>query len=219
MPYVAAPELHNVHLPAPVGSHLKVGIAWDGPPVNPRDRGRVFSLGPFVDLFDLQGIAFYGLRRDDAAADDITDAACEALISPIGGRLEDHADTAAVVAQLDLVIAVDGPLVHVAGALARTVWTLLPYAADWRWLSKRDDSPWYPTMRLYRQAEPGDWDGVFGRLRRDLADLIKTARWRCRRPPPPNPRAKRGLQFRRQGEPDAPDNGRNRNCRTDVPAR
>jgi Tfp pilus assembly protein PilF len=174
VPYLAAPELHNVHLPAPIGSHLKVGIAWDGPAANPRDRGRVCPLLPFVNLFDLPGIAFYSLATGELAAEDIAAAACEALITPVGDRLEDFADTAAAVAQLDLIIAVDSPLVHIAGALARPVWTLLPAAADWRWLTDRDDSPWYPTMHLYRQAEAGRWDDVFASLRRDLAALVRS---------------------------------------------
>ena len=74
----------------------------------------------------------------------------------------------AAIAELDLVITVDTAVAHLAGAMARPIWTLLPFAPDWRWLLERDDSPWYPTMRLFRQAHQGDWDGVFDRVGRAL---------------------------------------------------
>ena len=84
-------------------------------------------------------------------------------------ELHDFADTAAFIANLDLVIGVDTAVVHLAGALGRKVWTLLPYSPDWRWLLNRDDSPWYPTMRLFRQPGPGDWATVVGNVVESLS--------------------------------------------------
>ena len=86
-----------------------------------------------------------------------------------GAALTDWADTAALLSLLDLVITVDTATAHLAGALGRPVWTLLPYCPDWRWLLGRSDSPWYPSTRLYRQHRRGDWDPVIQRLREDLA--------------------------------------------------
>ena len=88
-----------------------------------------------------------------------------------GGALRDYGDTAALLAECDLLISVDTSVAHLAGALARPVWLLLSFAADWRWLLGRCDTPWYPTMRLYRQPEPGDWDSVIAAVRRGLEIL------------------------------------------------
>jgi ADP-heptose:LPS heptosyltransferase len=94
--------------------------------------------------------------------------------------LADFADTAAVIAQFDLVIAVDTAVAHLAGALAKPVWILLPQVPDWRWLLDREDSPWYPSARLFRQPQIGDWDSVIARLgqelRQELAKVTKTRR-------------------------------------------
>ena len=87
----------------------------------------------------------------------------------------DFADTAAIIANLDLVISVDTAVAHLAGALGRPVWLLSRFDGCWRWLHGRDDSPWYPTMRLYRQERPLDWTGVVARLRRDLIALARNA--------------------------------------------
>jgi ADP-heptose:LPS heptosyltransferase len=86
--------------------------------------------------------------------------------------LRDFADTASVVAQLDLVISVDTSMAHLAGALARTTWVLLPFAPDWRWMLDREDSPWYPTVRLFRQTAPGDWAAVVHRVRDALLEQV-----------------------------------------------
>ena len=104
-----------------------------------------------------------GLREGDAGA-------VEGLATVHGG-LRDYADTAALATLMDLVISVDTSVAHLAGALGRDVWLLLPYEPDWRWLLGRHDSPWYPTARLFRQARPGDWDQVFATLRGELAQL------------------------------------------------
>jgi hypothetical protein len=113
--------------------------------------------------------AFISLQKDarpsDRAALEQTD------IVDLTSHLTDFAETAALVSCLDLVISVDTSVVHLAGALGRPVWTLLPYSPDWRWLLDRDDSPWYPTMRLFRQTAARDWAGVVDRVRTELAGL------------------------------------------------
>ncbi|MEM9513188.1 MAG: glycosyltransferase family 9 protein, partial [Cyanobacteria bacterium P01_E01_bin.48] len=85
-------------------------------------------------------------------------------------RLKDYGDTATVINQLDLVISVDTSVAHLAGALGKPVWIALGYNPDWRWLLERDDSPWYPTARLYRQPQPRDWASAFERIARDLSE-------------------------------------------------
>jgi ADP-heptose:LPS heptosyltransferase len=90
----------------------------------------------------------------------------------LSGQLTDFEDTAAVLAQLELVISVDTSVAHLAGAMGIPTWILLPYAPDWRWFLNRDDSPWYPTVRLFRQTEPGNWDSVMTRLADALANEL-----------------------------------------------
>ena len=93
-------------------------------------------------------------------------------LTQLGPQLDDFYDTAAALAALDLLISVDTSVAHLAGALGRPVWLLLPYAADWRWLRKRDDSPWYPTIRLFRQDQDGSWQTVFQVIAGELAKLV-----------------------------------------------
>ena len=113
--------------------------------------------------------AFISLQKDPRPADK---AVLERTgIVDLTSHLTDFSETAALVSCLDLVISVDTSVVHLAGALGRPVWTLLPYAPDWRWLLDRDDSPWYPTMRLFRQTAARDWADVLGRVRAALAGL------------------------------------------------
>lgn len=167
IPYLFAPDLHSAHLAVAPGTRLNVGIAWAGKPTHRNDRNRSCPFFHFIELMDTPGVAFYSLQKGERAAD-LRDAACEALVADAGAVLHDLLDTAAVVEQLDLVITVDTALAHLAGAMGRAVWVLLPYVPDWRWLMGRDDSPWYPTLRLFRQERPGDWAGVFLRVREAL---------------------------------------------------
>jgi ADP-heptose:LPS heptosyltransferase len=88
------------------------------------------------------------------------------------GDIDDFSDTAGIIMNLDLIISVDTAVAHLAGALGKTVWTLLPFAPDWRWMLNREDSPWYPTMRLFRQASPGDWGSVISKVHDELEKII-----------------------------------------------
>jgi hypothetical protein len=91
-------------------------------------------------------------------------------------ELDDFAETAGLISNLDLVISVDTAVVHLAGAMGKPAWVLLPFAADWWWLRGRDDSPWYPSVRLFRQAKFGEWDGVIMRVAKELQDLVRENR-------------------------------------------
>ena len=146
---------------------LKVGIAWQGNPNHPDDRRRSIPLKHFaplaamknVTLISLQQVA--GLDQIPAAADTVP---VIDLVSRLDFRRGPFTDVAAMMKSLDLVVTSDTSIVHLAGALGVPVWVALCHLPDWRWLLDRDDNPWYPTMRLFRQTKPGDWADVFGRI-------------------------------------------------------
>jgi len=160
IPYLTAPVRRLAERPG-----LKLGIAWRGRKSNKRDRVRSLEPALFGQILALPGLAVVSLQKD-ARAEELA-----ALGGPFdaGPQLADFADTAALVAGLDLVISVDTSICHLAGALGVPTWTLLDSAPDWRWLTNRDDSPWYPTMRLFRQQRPGEWAEVVERVRQELA--------------------------------------------------
>jgi len=139
-----------------------VGVVWAGRPTHHNDVNRSVGLARIAPLFDTPSLHFVSLQRDLAKADEafLRDRGVPSL----GAELHDFTDTAAVIAQLDLVVSVDTAVAHLAGALGKPVNILLPYAADFRWLRERQDSPWYPTARLYRQPSFGDWASVVARL-------------------------------------------------------
>jgi tetratricopeptide (TPR) repeat protein len=141
----------------------RVGIVWSGRPSHLHDHLRSIALArlaglapPGVALVSLQN----ALRPEDANA-----LSANPHIVHFGAELEDFSDTAALVSLMDLVISVDTSVAHLAGAMGRPVWILLPFAPDWRWMVGREDSPWYPTARLFRQPAIGDWDSVIDRVR------------------------------------------------------
>ncbi|HEC90044.1 MAG TPA: glycosyltransferase family 41 protein [Alphaproteobacteria bacterium] len=142
---------------------LNVGLVWAGGKSHKNDRKRSLDpalLEPLTSLTGLPGVNFFSLQ---AAAKETPPGV--ASLAPVA----DFAETAALISGLDLVISVDTAVAHLAGALGRPVWIMLPFAPDWRWLRGRDDSPWYPTARLFRQRSPGDWPGVVEALGRALA--------------------------------------------------
>ena len=143
---------------------MKIGIAWAGDPRHPNDRARSCQLADFAPLSAAQA-DFFSLQKGPPARQA---APSELVVHDLMNDVRTFADAAAFVSNLDLVIAVDTAIVHLAGALAKPCWVLLPYAADWRWLHNRTDSPWYPTIRLFRQSKIGDWPGVFS----DVVDYL-----------------------------------------------
>jgi len=153
------------------GQGFRVGVAWAG---NPRSHSRALaavdrrrSLAPhrLAPLFELFGVQFFSLQKGGPAA------SADFPLTDLMDEMEDFADTAALVANLDLVISVDTAVAHLAAALGKAVWLLDRFDSCWRWLTERRDSPWYPGLRLYRQPQPGDWDPVLADVSRDLRNL------------------------------------------------
>jgi len=172
VPYLQAPDRLARHLPANLGSEKKIGLAWAGRSTHKNDAKRSVLFRHFVELMGVADTAFCSLQYGPAAKD-IAENGCEALIMDLATKLQDFADTAAVITELDLVITVDTSIAHLAGALGKPVWVALPFPGDWRWMLDREDSPWYPTARLFRQPKPGDWEAVFGNIRAALAEEAK----------------------------------------------
>ncbi|MBI3570748.1 MAG: glycosyltransferase family protein [Gammaproteobacteria bacterium] len=139
--------------------HFKIGLVWAGNRRHLNDRNRSCTLETLAPLAAVSGIRLYSLQKGEAAAE-IRNAPANMQLVDLNDELVDFADTAAVIACLDLVITVDTAVAHLAGALARPAWLLLPFAPDWRWMLAREDSPWYPSLRLFRQSQAGGWDSV-----------------------------------------------------------
>jgi tetratricopeptide (TPR) repeat protein len=148
---------------------LKVGIAWSGKPTHFNDLNRSMTLATFKEV-TVEGCQFITVQPQLRDADRGTLDAWPGAID-CGRELSDFADTAALVEALDLVISVDTGVAHLAGALAKPVWILLPHPPDWRWMLDRADTPWYPTARLYRQRAARSWPEVLARVRADLIVL------------------------------------------------
>jgi tetratricopeptide (TPR) repeat protein len=144
----------------------RVGVVWSGNPLFPEDWIRSIPLRSCAPMFRREGVHFFSLQMGPAAAQL---AEVDATVIDLQAAIGDMADTAALIANLDLVITVDTAVAHLAGALGKTTWVLLPFAPDWRWLMERETSPWYPTMRLFRQPGFGDWGSVLERVRNELA--------------------------------------------------
>jgi len=137
---------------------FKVGLVWS----QTEDQQPPISASDLERLVSLPGISWYSLQAEKQTGEDT--ARYSLPITDCSASLRDYADQAALAANMDLIIAIDSPAAHLAAAIGRPVWTLLPFDANWRWLHRREDSPWYPTMRLFRQNQPGDWDEVLRRV-------------------------------------------------------
>jgi hypothetical protein len=155
-------------------THRRVGIVWAGrpAPVNDRNRSKSTTLATFAALGEHSGLTLVSLQKGPAQAQ-IGAYWGRAPLVNLGSELRDFGDTIAVLDSLDLVVTVDTAVAHLAGAMGKPVWLMLPSAPDWRWQLDRADSPWYPTARLFRQAVPHQWDPVISEITRQLeADLM-----------------------------------------------
>jgi tetratricopeptide (TPR) repeat protein len=157
------------------GSPFKVGLVWSGRTKAKRERERSCSLELFSPLSRIDGITFYSLQKGWGAEQAKTPPHHMHLVD-YTEEINDFSDTAALIVNLDLVISIDTAAAHLAGALGKPAWTLLPFVPDWRWMLKREDSPWYPTMRLFRQPSPGDWESVIRNIERELGKLATQIR-------------------------------------------
>jgi tetratricopeptide (TPR) repeat protein len=177
-PYLRPPGGRQARLPALPDSQtrrLKVGLVWRGNPQHKNDRHRSVPVELLEPLLAVPGVAFYSLQAGAPPGEPPPRPPFDKLID-LGGLIHDFADTATLMKQLDLVISVDTSTVHLAGALGQPAWLLLPCAPDWRWLLARSDSPWYPTLRLFRQPVPGDWPAVVREVGAALAACAALSR-------------------------------------------
>ena len=164
-PYLPAGKRPRPLLPPARG--LRIAIVWGGNPAHARDSERSCRLADFAPLIELPGTEFVSFQVGPRARE--LRAGWRGLVGAAGTELTAFEATADALMEVDLVITVDTALAHLAGALGRPVWTLLAFAPDWRWLLGRSDTPWYPTMRLFRQPRPNDWAGAFRAVRAELA--------------------------------------------------
>jgi hypothetical protein len=172
VPYLQAPSSALTNWDTRLGpkGRPRIGLVWSGNAINERDRERSIDLRSFLPLLDVE-VTFVSLQKDVRAPD----AALlreRGDILHLGDELEDFSATAELISQLDLVISVDTSVAHLAGALGKPVWILVTHIPDWRWLLDREDSPWYPTARLFRQPRLDDWDNVIIRVHEALREWV-----------------------------------------------
>ena len=175
VPYLTPPAEPYTKLDsvlAPYRAKRRIGIAWAGRETHRNDANRSCALVHFVGLAEQLDLALFSLQKGPRSLAN-ADTPTGFPITDLSVHIEDFYDTAAAILRLDLVITVDTSAAHLAGALGRPVWVLLPFVPDWRWLLNREDSPWYPGMRLFRQTSPGDWAGVFKRVTETLTTTAR----------------------------------------------
>jgi tetratricopeptide (TPR) repeat protein len=180
VPYVCPPPQSVIHwrkileaVSPRIAGERRVGIVWAGSPYHVLDRFRSIELGNMKPIFSLPGLTWFSVqkgereRETESLGDDFD-------VYTLGPQIEDFSDTLAILHSLDLLITVDTSVAHLAGAAGLPVWTLVPAYTEWRWLTDRTDSPWYPSMRLFRQRDLGDWTAVIEEVRDALCDWSET---------------------------------------------
>lgn len=169
IPYLAADPARVAAWKARLGSGFNIGICWQGA-TGVQDIGRSLPLKAFAPLAALPGVNLISLHRGTGESQ-LADLPQVIAFPDLDGGGDAFADTAALIASLDLVVTSDTAIAHLAGALGAPTWVALKQVPDWRWLMNRDDSPWYPGMRLFRQTAPGDWTGVLARVAESVREL------------------------------------------------
>nr|WP_320147916.1 tetratricopeptide repeat protein [uncultured Anaeromusa sp.] len=170
-------EIWREKLESAAKGRLKVGVVWAGNPEHSNDENRSCSFEEFRRLFAIPGVLWVNLQVGEEQKCFQEAAEVESLFDT-AGELTDFAETAGVIDNLDVVIAVDTAVAHLAGAMGKPTWLLLPYRPEWRWELKREDCFWYPTMRLFRQIVQGDWSEVLQRVTNDLTELVSSGEGR-----------------------------------------
>jgi hypothetical protein len=170
LPYVFAPDaLQDKWKDRLAGEkRKKVGMAWAGRPTHPNDLRRSVSFNSLAPLLALENFCWISLQKDSVAT-----RADQSCVLDWSDEITDFADTAGLISQLDLVISVDTAVAHLAGAMGKPVWLLNSFESEWRWMQDRTDSAWYPSMRIFRQTESGNWNSV---IREVIAGLTQEYR-------------------------------------------
>jgi tetratricopeptide (TPR) repeat protein len=153
-----------------MSSQIRVGLVWGGNPSHKNDKARSIGLRHFLPLAGFAGVDFFSLQKGEAVFEG-NEYGAQLSLHDLDGDLTDWDETAAAIMNLDLVIAVDTAIAHLAGALGKPVWLLIPKFSDWRWLNGMETSPWYPTMRVFRQTKSGDWPEVMQRVQHALGEF------------------------------------------------
>lgn len=173
-PPPAAKKLLDLHK-----DRFRVGIVWSGSPTFARNRKRAVGIERFLPFADIPGVQLYGLQKGHGQKE-IAATGADPLIIDLGPHVDDFADTAAAVRELDLVLMTDSSVAHLASSIGKPVWNLLCYFPYWLYLHEREDSPWYPAMRLLRQTKAGEWDSLFKRAHAELEKAValkKAGKW------------------------------------------
>jgi hypothetical protein len=175
VPYLRVPQQALKYWDGLLGAKRspRIGLAWAGNAKHVRDRERSMRLHDLLPLLEIDA-TFVSLQKEVGAGD--TEMLTAHNVRQFAREFGDFSDTAALIAQLDLVISVDTGVAHLAGALGKPVWILVTHVPDWRWLLDRDDSPWYPSARLFRQRETREWGSVMMRVREALLEFTANAR-------------------------------------------
>jgi tetratricopeptide (TPR) repeat protein len=172
IPYVRPdPALVEIWRERMAGSSVRIGLVWGGSPTFPHERWRSIPLELLAPLTKIEGTAFYSLQMGPSSSQ-VERLGPRVHLIDLQNEQEDFADTAAIVANLGLVISIDTSVAHLAGAMGKPVWILLHKSPDWRWLLDRPDSPWYPTARLFRQSTLGNWHDVIVRVEAELRQFV-----------------------------------------------
>jgi hypothetical protein len=171
MPYLVAPQdrVETWRARLDPRNRLRVGLAWSGQQRHINDRNRSMLLAQLAPL-DRLGVALFALQKDVRPVDRAM-ATTFRNLQLLGDEITDFRDTAALLTLMDVVVTVDTSIAHLAGALARPLLLMLPNVCDWRWMLRRDDSPWYPTARLFRQTRPGHWSEVIQHVGAQVATM------------------------------------------------
>lgn len=153
---------------------FKIGIVWAGNPIHGNDRNRSCALKDFIQLAKIKNVTLFSLQKGPGI-EQMKSWPGDMELIDLGQEFEDFTDTAAAIENMDLTISVDTSVIHLAGAMGKTAWALIPCEPDWRWMLNRQDTPWYPTIRLFRQKQYGSWEELFHRVADRVENLITNA--------------------------------------------